>query len=190
MSTEVEVNGMVSKEEYGKSKVLGLDVQFSKMLGDVIVENYLKSISEGDMKLIEDYITKDLFEEVRDWKSEDSEAKIKRVKDNWIDDSDRWDKSEVKSVGGQIKEMFNERVKKDLQNKIEEIVKTQDYKDKIEMMAQDIVDYVVEGYKEDLKQSIREKMIGNVLDNHISYGGMDFTQAVASIVQSYIPKIY
>lgn len=39
----------VSQNEYGKSQVLGLDIQFSKMLGDVVVENYLKQLTEDDI---------------------------------------------------------------------------------------------------------------------------------------------
>ena len=182
----------VSKGNYGEGKVLGLEVQFSKMLGDVIIENYLKQLSEEDMKLIMDYISADLFEEVQDFKSDSKDAVKKRVKEDWTTHKagsySSYATETHKSVGSQIKELFNARVKEDLKQKIEEIVTTQDYKDKIDLMAQEIVDYATEGYKEDLKKSIREKMIGNIMDNNVSYGGQNLIDVVHSVVQSYLPR--
>lgn len=183
----------VAKDAYDKGNVLGLEVQFSKMLGDVIVENYLKQITEEDMKMLIDYISQDLFEEYESYVRKDDgsheEVMKKRIKDNWKESIGYGFSSRsetVYSVGGKIREMFNKRVSEELQKKIEEIVATKDYQDKIEAMAQEIVEYSVDGYKEDLKESIREKMIGNVMSNRQTYGNQDLISVIHEVVRGYI----
>lgn len=175
--------------EYGKGEVLGLEMQFSKMLGDVIVENYINNLSEEDMKMITDFMTQDLFEYQRDWTSDDPEAKQKFVKKNWKEaDGPGWCTKEVKSIGTQVKEMFNARIKEELQKKIEEIVKSSDYQENVDAIANEIVDYCINGYKEDLKNSIREKLIGNVMNNDQYYGGTSLVRVVQEVVESYMHR--
>lgn len=197
VSGSESIGSLVSKEGYGQASVLGLEVQFSKMLGDVIVENYLKQITEEDMKMLIDYISQDLFEEYESYVRKDDgsheEVVKKRIKENWKESTGYGysSKSEtVYSVGGKIREMFNTRVSEELQKKIEEIVATKDYQDKIEAMAQEILEYSVEGYKEDLKESIREKMIGNVMCNNQTYGGQQLIDVIHEVVREYIPNRY
>ena len=196
MSDQIAVaeSNNVAKGDYDKGNVLGLEVQFSKMLGDVIVENYLKQLTEDDMKMLIDYISQDLFEEYEDWSKDkkDSDFIKKRIKDNWTESTGYgYSRSEtVYSVGGKIREMFNKRISEELQKKIEDIIATKDYQDKIEAMAQEIVEYSVEGYKEDLKESIREKMIGNVMSNRQTYGNQDLLTVIHEVVREYIPNRY
>ena len=183
-SADISANSTIGHVKYDNEQVLGLELQFSKMLGDVIVENYLKSISEEDMKLIIDHMTSDLFEEIKDWNGN----KVKRVKDNWKEDKGYYNSNTVISVGNKIKEMFNQKVKEELKLKIEEIIKSTEYQEKIVMMAQDIVDYSIEGYKEDLKQSIREKMIGNVMGNSQYYGGTNLIDVINMVIDNRLPR--
>lgn len=180
----------VSQNEYGKSQVLGLDIQFSKMLGDVVVENYLKQLTEDDMKLITDYMTQDLFdyEKVVDWNTHEEHLK-KIVKQDWeTRGSGSWSCSSEKheSVGTQVKKMFNARFKAEMQKKIDEIIQSDEYAEKIDGIAHEIVDYCIEGYKEDLKNSIREKMIGNVMHNIPYYGGISLHDVIHQELSDYI----
>lgn len=186
----MDSNEKVVHTGYDSAKVLGIDVQFSKILGDTIVENFIKSLSEDDMKLITDYISKDLFEEFHKYNLDNSgyeEALSKRVKESWKENKpgSYYSTYEVVSVGDQIKSMFNQRIKEELQTKIEEIVKTADYQEKVDKMAQEIVDYSIEGYKEDLKNSIREKMINNVMNNAQTYGGIPLRTIIREEIENY-----
>ena len=190
----MDSNEKVVHTGYDSAKVLGIDVQFSKILGDTIVENFIKSLSEDDMKLITDYMSKDLFEEFYkyDLKTGEKEKVLsKRVKESWEEKkSGLYSTYEVVSVGDQIKSMFNQRIKEELQTKIEEIVKTADYQEKVDKMAQEIVDYSIEGYKEDLKNSIREKMIGNVISNQQTYGGIGLMDAIRSEIDNFSHQMF
>ena len=172
----MDSNEKVVHTGYDSANVLGIDIQFSKILGDTIVENFIKSLTKDDMKLITDYMSKDLFEEFYKYNSKTGEREeviSKSIKESWEEKkSGSYYKDKVVSVGDHIKEMFNQRIKEELKTKIEEIIKTADYQEKVDKMAQEIVDYSIEGYKEDLKNSIREKMIGNVMNNEQVYGGV------------------
>lgn len=177
----------VQQNEYGKGNVLGLEVQFSKMLGDVVVEQYLKELKEEDIKLITDYMTQDLFDyrEKRDYDGKTYVQKI--VKEDWETRGEHaWHSETHKSVGTQIKEMFNARFKEKLQKKIEEIIKSDEYQKKVDDIAHEIIDYSINGYKEDLMNSIREKLIGNVMNNGQYYGGIYLKDAIHQVVSEYI----
>ena len=178
----------VNQSEYGKSQVLGLEVQFSKMLGDVVVENYLKQLTEDDMKLITDYMTQDIFDykKKRNYSTDEVELE-KIVKGDWETcEGSSWNKTKHKSVGTQVKEMFNARFKEEMQKKIDEIIQSDEYAEKIDGMAHEIIDYCIEGYKEDLKNSIREKMIGNIMHDTPYYGGVSLHDIVHQEVSNYI----
>lgn len=182
----------VEKCSYGASKVLGLDVQFSKMLGDVIVENYLNQLTEDDMQLIITYMTQDLFDyETRHDYDTHEDIIRKVVREDWETTRSTGFYGSVekhKSVGTQIKEIFNNRFKEAMQLKIQEIIASEEYQNKIDNIAHEIIDYCVEGYKEDLKNSIREKLIGNVMNNDQHYGGISLQHAINEVVQSYFPR--
>lgn len=179
----------VSQNEYGKSQVLGLDIQFSKMLGDVLVENYLKQLTEDDMKLITDYMTQDLFDykQVTDRKTYEEHLE-KIVKQDWETKSDSWSRSWEKheSVGTQVKKMFNARFKEEIKKKIDEIIQSDEYSEKIDGIAHEIIDYCIEGYKEDLKNSIREKLIGNIMHDMPYYGGISLHDIIHQELSNYI----
>ena len=57
--------------------------------------------------------------------------------------------------------------------KVEEIIATDDYKQKVEEIANELIDYSINGYKEDMKNRIRERLVGNVMDTMSSYGGVN-----------------
>lgn len=178
----------ITKNEYGQANMMGIELQFSKILGDVVVENYLKTISDEDMALITEYMTKDLFSMVHDFESEDPKAMKKVVKSDWSEpNSGGWGSRDVKSVGSEIKEMFNSRVKDELKEKMTEIIKSKEYSEKIDMIANEVVDYCINGYKEDLKNSIREKLIGNIMSNDdCYYGGTKLNDAIRNAVDNYL----
>jgi hypothetical protein len=174
--TEEELDRVIHNK-YGSGQVLGLEVQFSKMLGDTIVEQYLKQITEDDMNLIIEYMTKDLFDyKTKHDYSTGEDIVTKIVKEDWEKTKNSgygWrDTETVISIGSQVKEMFNNRFKDLMKEKIEEILKSDEYQKKVDEVAHDVIDYCVEGYKVDLMNSIREKLIGNVMHNEPYYGGV------------------
>lgn len=90
-------------------------------------------------------------------------------------EKDQWGnyKNNNLTIGELIQKQFNERIREELTKKVEEIIATSDYQEKIEQIANELVDYSVNGYKEDMKNRIRERLVGNVMDAEPYYGGLN-----------------
>lgn len=162
----------------GKLEVMGINIDISQVLGQKIVDQYIAQISEEQMKTIMDYISKDLFskESVYNYELEKRVEKLKiteREKDRW----GSYTSKEV-PIGELIKNHFNSRINEELKKKVEEIIATDDYKQKIEEIANELIDYSINGYKEDMKNRIRERLVGNVMDTMSSYGGVNLMHII------------
>lgn len=59
-----------------------------------------------------------------------------------------------------------------------------DYQNKIDEIANELVDYSIDGYKEDMKERIRERLIGNIMDESAHYCGV----SLLSIINGEIDK--
>lgn len=158
----------------GKMEVMGINVEISQILGEKIIDQYMAQLTEEDMKVIMDYISQDFFikKEQKTFNYDTSEYNTKMVAYIKERGTDNWGyKKGNATIGELIKQKFEERIKIELCQKVEEIVKSADYQEKIEEIAEELVDYSVNGYKEDMKERIRERLIGNVMDESPKYGG-------------------
>lgn len=174
--------------ENGKLDVMGINIDISQVLGQKIVDQYIAKLTDEDMQTIMDFISQDFFvkkeQHIFNYDTKQYDTKMiacvkEREKNNWGNY-----KTNDLTIGELIKVQFNNRIKEELTKKIEEIVATDDYKEKIEEIANELVDYSVNGYKEDMKNRIRERLVGNVLDENPYYEGISLT----SIINAEINK--
>lgn len=159
--------------ENGKIDVMGINIDISQVLGQKIVDQYIAQLDEQNMVELMNYISSDLFTTTSyyDWEKKEQVSKTvikQREKDSWGNYRDK----DV-PIGELIKNQFNARIKEELVKKVEEIVATTDYQEKIEEIANELVDYSVNGYKEDMKNRIRERLVGNVIETTPYYNGVD-----------------
>ena len=149
--------------ENGKVDVMGINIDISQTLGQKIVDQYMMQLKEEDIQKLMNYISQDLFAETYDHKLVVKER-----------EKDRWGSYTTKEVpiGELIKNIFNERIKEELKKRVEEIIASTDYQKKINEIANELVDYSVNGYKEDMKERIRERLVGNVLSESAQYCGV------------------
>lgn len=163
--------------ENGKMDVMGINIDISQVLGQKIVDQYMAQLTEEDMQTVLDYISQDFFvkknQTVFNYDTAQYDTKMvayvkEREKDNWGNY-----KSNQLTIGELIKNQFNNRIREELTKKVEEIIATDDYQEKIEQIANELVDYSVNGYKEDMKNRIRERLVGNVMDATPYYGGLN-----------------
>ena len=166
----------------GKLEMMGINIDISQILGQKIVDQYIAQISEEDMKTVMDYISADLFSETSVYNYELNE----RVKKLTIKEreKDRWGSYTTRelSVGEIIRNHFNERIKEELKKKVEEIIATSDYQQKVDEIANELIDYSINGYKEDMKQRIRERLVDNAFRTEPTYGGYSLTAFVNQIL--------
>ena len=174
--------------ENGKMDVMGINIDISQVLGQKIVEQYMAQLTEEDMQTVLDYISQDFFvkknQSVFNYDTAQYDTKMvtyvkEREKDHWGNP-----KGQNLTIGELIKKKFNERIREELTKKVEEIVATSDYQEKIEQIANELVDYSVNGYKEDMKNRIRERLVGNIIDESPCYDGV----SLLSVIHSEIDK--
>ena len=177
---------MSEKIENGKIDVMGINIDISQVLGQKIVDQYIAQLSDENINEIMSYISSDLFTEsfAYNVKTGESVKKLivkQRTKDQW----GSYREKEI-PIGELIKNLFNERIKEELSKKVEEIIASTDYKNKIDEIANELVDYSINGYKEDMKERIRERMIGNIMDESPKYCGVP----LLAIINQEIDKRY
>lgn len=162
----------------GKMEVMGINIDISQVLGEKIVDQYIAQLTEENMKTIMDYISSDLFSEISVYNYDINEMVKKlvvkeRQKDNW----GGYKTNEI-PIGELIKKHFNNRIDEELKAKVEEIIATDDYKQKVEDIANELVDYSINGYKEDMKARIRQRLVDNVLNNEPYYYGVSLREII------------
>ena len=133
-----------------------------------------------------DYIDNDLFAEksVYNYDIGESVKKIvikERIKNSW----GNYDTKDI-PIGEIIKTHFNQRINEELKKKVEEIIATSDYQQKVEEIANELIDYSINGYKEDMKNRIRERLVGNMMDTAPTYDGVNLIHLIESVVDSKI----
>lgn len=156
----------------GKMDVMGINIDISQVLGQKLVDQYIAQMSDEDVQKILSYISKDLFEETSVFNRETGDmVKTLKVKER---EKDRWGDYKGKEIpiGELIKEQFNNRIKEELKKKVEEIIASSDYQKKIDEIANELVDYSINGYKNDMKERIRERLVGNIMSESPSYCGV------------------
>lgn len=170
--------------ENGKIDVMGINVDISQVLGEKIIDQYIAQLTEEDITTIMDYISQDFLvkkeQNVFNYDANRYDTKmVTHVKES---EKDNWGnyKGKQRTIGELIKQQFNDRIKEELTKKVEEIITTSDYQEKIEQIANELVDYSIDGYKEDMKARIRERLVGNVLDEQSYYGGVSLLSLINS----------
>jgi hypothetical protein len=163
--------------ENGKMDLMGINIDISQILGQKIIDQYIAQLTDKDMATIMDFISADFFvkkkEHIFDYDTAQYNTQtIAYVKTR---EKDQWGsyRSNNPTIGELIQQQFNNRIREELTKKVEEIIATTDYKEKIEQIANELVEYSINGYKEDMKNRIRERLVGNVMENTPYYGGID-----------------
>lgn len=161
----------------GKVDVMGINIDISQVLGQKIVDQYIAQLRDEDIETLMKYISEDLF--TKGW---DDKLVIKRM------EKDQWGSYREKEIpiGELIKNQFNSRIKDELSKKVEDIIASADYQKKIEEIANELVDYSINGYKEDMKNRIRERLIGNVMDEAPQYCGVSLINLINQVIDNRI----
>jgi hypothetical protein len=178
--------------ENGKMDIMGINIDISQVLGQKIVDQYMAQLTEEDMNTIMDFISKDFFvkksQSVFNYDTSQYDTKMvvyikEREKNRW----GSYDTNEM-TIGELIKKQFNNRIREELTKKIEEIIATSDYQEKIEQIANELVEYSVNGYKEDMKNRIRERLVGNVMDAAPYYDGVNLRYIIQEEVNGMLQR--
>lgn len=166
----------------GKTEIMGVSVDIASILGEKVVDQVLANITPEEMDNMSKAIQEDLFQMTTLYNtSPPTEKRVVRRTE-----TDNWGKIKGNEALVDIaKKSFNAKVNKSLQKRIDEIIASEDYSKKIDEIAQEVVDYSTEGYKEDMKIAIRERMVNST--TCIPYG-LGLKQIINQEIQNYVGK--
>ncbi len=168
--------GVTPGQTAGQVNMMGLNIDLSKTIGDMLADQYIAQLSPENTKILMDFITQDLFKtESRYDYSESIFKEILVVKEG---KKNNWGETTKYSIGEMIRDRFNKRIEEELIKKVDEIIATADYQERIDKIANDLVDYSITGYADDMKNRIRERLVGGVIDPYPSYGGMNLRDLI------------
>ena len=68
--------------------------------------------------------------------------------------------------------------------KVDEIISSEDYQKKADEIANELVEYATNGYKDDMKRQIRERLVGNVIGDPF-YNGRSLQDIIDERIQKF-----
>lgn len=168
--------GIMPGQTAGQVNMMGLNIDIASTIGGMLADQYIGQLTPENMKILMDFITQDLFKsESRYDYTEGISKEILVVKEG---KKNNWGETTKYSIGEMIRTEFNKRIEKELIKKVDEIIATTDYQERIDKIANDLVDYSITGYAEDMKNRIRERLVGGVIEPYPTYGGMNLKELI------------
>lgn len=96
------------------------------------------------------------------------------------DATSSWDNT--KYLINHVKTYFALATKDLLTEKVKEIINSTSYKEEINKIAEELVEYAIEGYKENLKTELRTRLVDNVLSPNVSYNRISLYNMINFII--------
>lgn len=168
------------KIEGGKLNAMGMDINISEVIGSKIVDQWLAAISEDDMALILKAIDEEAFGHTYD--DHKYFVKEKKTGDGYFS------KTEVTPIWREIQKRFQEKFCDQIMDKMVEVMDSEEYKKRVDKIAQEIMDYAVEGYANDLKDRVKERLVGNVLNAEPYYGGIGLQGIISEEIRRQLSR--
>lgn len=170
-----EIQNAVKMDESGNLGLLGMQIKISDIIGDKLVDQFMATITPDQM----DAITKVLFDTVfnnvvkEEWSEENNgyrkinsvEFKTKTYNKNYYGYNNEKETPIYERAKATLKSKYSTMV----EEKVKEYLESEEYHQKAEAIAKEIVDYAIEGYKEDIIKGIRERLVLPVV-NPVSFG--------------------
>lgn len=161
MSEEI----ITPKIENGTMNLMGMQMKISDIIGDKLVDQFIATISPEQMESISKVLFDEVFETVSREEYDDSEKKYKRIqsvqfkKEAKRDSYSSWSRTEYTTVYERAKSTVSSLYGEMIEEKVKEYIASDEYKEKAEKIAKTIVDYALEGYKDDVIKSVRERLV-------------------------------
>jgi len=172
----------------GNMNLMGMQVKISDIIGDKLVDQFMATISPEQMEEITKELFKEVFEEVvkEEFDTTDNKyKKIKSVKFKTDQYTGGWNsRREDTAVYARAKATIKTKYTNMIEDKILEYMNTDEYQEKALHVAKEIADYALEGYKEDVIKSVRERLVEPVVQPNYPY------MTIRDVIQQEIQNAY
>ncbi len=159
MSEEI----MTPKIENGTMNLMGMQMKISDIIGDKLVDQFIATISPEQMESITKVLFDEVFEKVYRSEYDDSDGEYKRIESFEFkkeQKSEGWSSyKESTPIYARAKSTISYLYGSMIEEKVKEYIASDEYKEKAEKVAKVIVDYALEGYKDDIIKSVRERLV-------------------------------
>lgn len=163
----------------GKLNAFGMDINISDVIGEKIVDQWLARLTPEDIELILNAVEQEAFS--HNYNDEKYFVTHKETKNSWGDRH-----KEETPIWKSIREQFAEKFNKIIMEKADEILNSEKFQKRADQIAEELVNYATEGYKDDLKARIKERLVNNTINNQPFYGGVDLRCIINEEIQRYI----
>lgn len=173
-NTKITIPTQENIYDNGKVNVAGINIDITQILGAEIVNNYMSQITPEMMQIIFDHLTEEI------WAKDYGKEKYTKLKTTYGWDS----KPNYPQVIEVAKRIFNEMIKDDIVKEISNYCKSDEYKQKAKAIAKEILDYAIDGYKKDIMEMLRRKLVIEPFDpNYLE-------EKFATIIEAYLQSRY
>lgn len=169
--------------------MMGMQVDLSSKFGEELAKILSCQLTEEEMECLITYLKSEFFDNRYNYTTQQDEIAIKHVLRKQYSYEDG--KYEPQSpIVMEAKKRFDAKIKDELNKKIDEIISSTDYQERIDIIANEIVDYSVEGYKEDMKRAIRYRMGITPTDpDLLSIGGINLRELIRGEITNFISSL-
>lgn len=165
-----------------------INITVEEFIGECLAKKFIDSLTEEQINSVMEYAYSDLFKTEKNYSNDPEETEKIVVKTENDLPRDRWGDIDYKhpNLGYYTKEKFNEKFKELIVKKVDELISTDKYQEKATQIAEELVEYATYGYKEDLKERIRQRLVGNLVDTAPAYAGMGLIEIIRNEVNNMI----
>ena len=141
----------------GKVELMGMNISISDVIAEKLVNQYIAQLSPERIKLIFDAIDKEAFSKEFDYESKEEKEYFATTRDV----KDRWGHTETETtpIWEEAQRLLRKRYSEIIMGLVDEILQSDKLKQKAEEIANEIVEYAANGYKEDLKKRIYDRFV-------------------------------
>ena len=174
----------VTINEAGKLDAFGLGISISDIVGGKIVDEWFAQLTPDDMQLIYNAIEGELFSH-----GYNDEKFFKKTVTTSTSSYHWHDKTEDTPIWRITKSKFSEKYNEIILSKVDEILSSEKYQERATEIAQEIVDYATEGYKTDMMNRVRERLVNNSLDSQPQFDQVNLRYIIQKTVSEMFPNV-
>ena len=169
MSNEISATVKTENKDLikdGKMNLAGMQIKISDIIGDKLVDQFIASISPEQMEEVTHAFFQEVFEEVTRNEFDTSSNKYKTIKSYGFkkkDEADRWGHKYDTPIYERAKSTIRGTYTQMIEQKIMDYMQTKEFESKAEIIAKEITDYALEGYKQDMINGVRKRLVDPVM---------------------------
>ena len=151
------------------------DIKLIEQIGAKLADKYIDQLSEDNIKIIYKAISEEIFVNSYDGNPQSLRLQVTDPDSYYGNKKDAllW-----KMIKQQVARQFSNKIT----SKVDEIIASDQFNKKADEIAEELVEYATNGYKSDMKERIRQRLVNNVLENEPVYFEKPLKQVIVDTV--------